>query len=310
MTAADVVLDASAALTRLRAARHPHGRRCTYVALAEALDEPLRIGDQPLARAVARHTGVVVALFDCDRAWLLHPCDPDADVHRVCMERARPGHAGAFGRAVEIASDPELAAVIRTVLDSSHPVRFDPKSARALRPAATERYGIRSMLAAAVYPKMDAPYLFGLDQCSHARVWTPAEERLFQAIGRRLADALDRLSMFRDLRESERKLERSRAELTASRARVLAAGDDARRRIQRDLHDGAQQRLVQTVVTLKLARRALGDAPSPAVDLVEEALSHAARANGELRELAHGILPAALVNGGLRERDPDGRDGT
>jgi signal transduction histidine kinase len=92
----------------------------------------------------------------------------------------------------------------------------------------------------------------------------------------------------------------SRAELAASRARVVAAGDEARRRIERDLHDGAQARMVSTVVTLKLARQALGDATGPAVELVDEALAQAEGANGELRELAHGILPAALSHGGLR----------
>jgi signal transduction histidine kinase len=92
----------------------------------------------------------------------------------------------------------------------------------------------------------------------------------------------------------------SKAELMASRARVVAAGDEARRRIQRDLHDGAQQRLVNMMITLKLARTALGDTAGPAVELVDEALAHAERAHGELRELAHGILPAALSHGGLR----------
>jgi signal transduction histidine kinase len=92
----------------------------------------------------------------------------------------------------------------------------------------------------------------------------------------------------------------SRAELTASRARVVAAGDEARRRIERDLHDGAQQRLVTTVLTLKLARLELGDATGPAVELIDEALTEAEGANRELRELAHGILPGALTRGGLR----------
>jgi signal transduction histidine kinase len=92
----------------------------------------------------------------------------------------------------------------------------------------------------------------------------------------------------------------SRAELMASRARVSAAADEARRRIQRDLHDGAQQCLVNTMITLKLARQALGATAGPAVDLVDEALTHAEGANSELRELAHGILPPALSQGGLR----------
>ena len=92
----------------------------------------------------------------------------------------------------------------------------------------------------------------------------------------------------------------SRAELTASRARVVAAADEARRRIQRDLHDGAQQRLVSTVLALKLALQEIGNLPRPAIELVGEALTHAEAASAELRELAHGILPSALAGGGLR----------
>jgi signal transduction histidine kinase len=92
----------------------------------------------------------------------------------------------------------------------------------------------------------------------------------------------------------------ARAEITASRARIVAAADEERRRVVRDLHDGAQQRLVHTVITLKLARRALEQGDDEAPSLVNEALENAQRANEELRELAHGILPAALTRGGLR----------
>ena len=85
-----------------------------------------------------------------------------------------------------------------------------------------------------------------------------------------------------------------------SRAQVLAAADDARRRVVRDLHDGAQQRLVHTIITLKLARRALGADQADAALLVSQALEEAEEANAELRELAHGVPPAALTRGGLR----------
>nr|WP_221380291.1 GAF domain-containing protein [Actinoplanes polyasparticus] len=93
----------------------------------------------------------------------------------------------------------------------------------------------------------------------------------------------------------------SRAQLIASRARVLSTADETRRRLQRDVHDGAQQRLVHTVITLKLARYSLeqGDMPT-AIDHVEEALKHAHRATDELREIVSGILPAALTRRGLR----------
>jgi signal transduction histidine kinase len=81
---------------------------------------------------------------------------------------------------------------------------------------------------------------------------------------------------------------------------VLAAGDDARRRVVRDLHDGAQQRLVHTIITIKRAQRALHEDRSDAETLLAEALGTAERATAEVRELSHGILPSVLTYGGLR----------
>jgi signal transduction histidine kinase len=92
----------------------------------------------------------------------------------------------------------------------------------------------------------------------------------------------------------------ARSDLAASRARVVAASDNSRRQIERDLHDGAQQRLVHTVLNLEMAREAIGKEPEAVPMLVAEALDHAKEATVELRELAHGILPAVLTHGGLR----------
>jgi PAS domain S-box-containing protein len=92
----------------------------------------------------------------------------------------------------------------------------------------------------------------------------------------------------------------ARAELTASRARIVTSADETRRRIVRDLHDGAQSGLVQTIITLELAMRAQdqGD-DAQARQFLDEALAQARRANGEVRDLAQGILPAGLARGGL-----------
>ncbi|MDA0159946.1 GAF domain-containing protein [Solirubrobacter ginsenosidimutans] len=116
------------------------------------------------------------------------------------------------------------------------------------------------------------------------------------------ADAERRMAGFAELVGIVIATAESRAELSASRARVVAAGDDALRRIRRDLHDGAQRGLVNTIVTLTEARKELEAAgvTGPARELVDEALAHARTANYELRELAHGILPSALTRGGLR----------
>jgi PAS domain S-box-containing protein len=91
----------------------------------------------------------------------------------------------------------------------------------------------------------------------------------------------------------------SGAELAASRRRIVAAADEARRRIERDLHDGAQQRLVSMMLVLRLALMELGDSNRPVAELMEEALADAARGIDELRELARGIHPRILSSGGL-----------
>ena len=90
------------------------------------------------------------------------------------------------------------------------------------------------------------------------------------------------------------------AELRASRARIVEAADDARRRLERDLHDGAQQRLVELALDLRMARSRLDDEPARAPELLDAALRDLDGATRELRELARGIHPAALTEGGLR----------
>jgi len=113
-------------------------------------------------------------------------------------------------------------------------------------------------------------------------------------------DAEERMVKFAELLETAIANADSRDQLISSRARVLSAGDEARRRVVRDLHDGAQQRLVNTIVMLKLAQRACKDEDGAANSPLGDALEQAEQANRELRELAHGIMPAVLTRGGLR----------
>ncbi len=87
-------------------------------------------------------------------------------------------------------------------------------------------------------------------------------------------------------------------ELRASRARLVAAGDDARRRIERDLHDGAQQHLVSLALTLRLARLATEDG-TKAAGFLDAGIDALKLGLAELRELARGIHPAVLTERGL-----------
>jgi signal transduction histidine kinase len=88
-------------------------------------------------------------------------------------------------------------------------------------------------------------------------------------------------------------------ELRASRARIVQASDTARRRLERDLHDGAQQRLVALALDLKLARGKLDKDPAAAAELLDASIQELAEATSELRELARGIHPALLTDRGL-----------
>jgi signal transduction histidine kinase len=108
----------------------------------------------------------------------------------------------------------------------------------------------------------------------------------------------DRLVPFAELAAAAIANAENKAKLTASRARVVATADETRRRVQRDVHDSAQQRLVHTIVTLKLAQQAMAAGRDPAA-LVAEALRNAERASRDLRDVVRGILPAALTRGGL-----------
>jgi PAS domain S-box-containing protein len=284
-------------VTERKRAEEEHQAQLWFLESMDGIDRAIQ-GTSDLEQMMSDVLDVALVTFRCDRAWLVYPCDPEVDSHRVRMERTPPEYIGASGVGVDIPNEPGVASVFRSVLASSGPVRFDPESDCALTQSA-ERFSIKSMIAMAVYPKVDKPYMIGLHQCSHPRVWTPQEERLFHEIGRRLANALDTLLMFRNLRESERKLAGSRAELAASRARIVTAADETRRQIERDLHDGVQQRLV----SLALEQRSAATVVPPELPGLQAQLSRVvdglAGALEELQEISRGIHPAILTHRGL-----------
>ena len=91
----------------------------------------------------------------------------------------------------------------------------------------------------------------------------------------------------------------TRSELMASRARIVAAGDDARRRLERDLHDGAQQRLVSLALELRAAEASLRSDSHPLTDQISDIISSLTGVSEDLREISRGIHPAILSRGGL-----------
>jgi len=219
-------------------------------------------------------------VLDTDRMTVAR-YEPDGTA-TVVADRSKPGLQIPVGTRLTL----EGESVTGEVLRSGRLVRRDSwEGATGSMAALARKMGLR--LAIGV-PILVEGRVWG----SMSAGWTREESPL--------ADVEGRMAQFTELVDTAIANADSRAELTASRARVLAADDDARRRVVRDLHDGAQQRLVHTIVMLKLATQALREGDDAAESLVLEALAQAEEAKAELRELAHGILPWVLTSGGLR----------
>jgi signal transduction histidine kinase len=108
-----------------------------------------------------------------------------------------------------------------------------------------------------------------------------------------------RIGDFADLVATAISNAETRAELTASRARIVAAGDQARRRFERDLHDGAQQRLVSLGLALRAVEAAIPEGQQELRDQLSVVVDGLVGVGTELREISRGIHPAILSKGGL-----------
>jgi signal transduction histidine kinase len=198
------------------------------------------------------------------------------------VDRGGDGPLDLAGSRITLDADTAVALVFRTGL----PARVDDYS--TIRSSVARRVRGRGIRAGVGSPIVVDGRLWGVMVAG-----TRKSERF-------PADTESRMGEFTELLATAISNIQAHADLAASRARIVASADQERRRVVRDLHDGGQQRLVHTVIMLKQARRALQDRDEAAGELVDAALDNAERATTELRELAHGILPAVLTRGGLR----------
>jgi signal transduction histidine kinase len=258
-----ILVDELARLTREQAALR---RIATLVALGRAPAE--------LFSAVADE---VATLLDADGASILH-LEPDGFATLVANGGALD--YGAVGDRWPVEPPMALAAVVRT----RRPARTDSyDQASPDLKARIQRTGIRSSVAT---PIIVEGLLWGGIVASNRHATLPE-------------DSEQRMRNFTEIVATAIANADSRAELAASRARIVAASDEARRRVERDLHDGVQQRLVSLALEVRAAQSVL----PPADSRVRAELSGVVEGlNGtleELREIARGIHPAILSEGGL-----------
>lgn len=130
-------------------------------------------------------------------------------------------------------------------------------------------------------------------------VFTEEDDRVLLELARQVGLALHNVQLDSALQASLDEVRRQAEELRASRARVVATGDAERRRIERNLHDGAQQHLVALAVNLRLAKDIVADDPAGAGEMLDLLADSVKDTIQELRDLAHGIYPPLLVDSGL-----------
>jgi signal transduction histidine kinase len=190
------------------------------------------------------------------------------------------------GAPVALGAQRPVNAALRRLRDSGRHMRCGPADVPLTGPFIAElrRLGIRAAVAVPI--QVDG-HAWGVSVAASqsAKPFPAATEARMVEFAELVATAISNAQR--------------RAELAASRARVIAAADESRRQIQRDLHDGAQQRLVNTIVRLKLAKAML-EPGHPATELVSDALESAEHATSDLRELVSGMMPSALRHAGLR----------
>jgi signal transduction histidine kinase len=158
-----------------------------------------------------------------------------------------------------------------------------------------------------VAPIAHSGELLGMIACERAAdaaPFTDDDDRVLTELARQVGLALHNVQLDTALQASLDELRQTNDELRASRVRIVAAGDAERRKLERNLHDGAQQHLVALAVKLRLAKDAVTDDPADAESMIDEIRGDLQDAIAELRALAHGIFPPLLMSGGLAEALP------
>jgi signal transduction histidine kinase len=155
-----------------------------------------------------------------------------------------------------------------------------------------------------VVPMTNQGELFGLIVVERAELddeLTDEDERVLTELARQVGLAVKNSSLDLALQASLDEVRRANVELQESRARIVATADAERRKIERDLHDGAQQHLVALAVKLRLVQRLAASDLDAALVMLEEARTDVQATVDELRSLAHGIYPPLLMDKGLPE---------
>jgi PAS domain S-box-containing protein len=158
-----------------------------------------------LEQAMKNALDEVLSIFDADRSYFLYPLDPEAPSWHIAIERTKLGYESTQAARTSVPTSPADVTRFKLLLKAQGPLRFGPGSGYSLAEEFGQRFGIRSLMSMAIYPRVGKPWVFGVVQSSYPRVWTDEEARILREIGRRIADGLTSLLIYRESQESEQK---------------------------------------------------------------------------------------------------------
>ncbi|MCK5146148.1 PAS domain S-box protein [bacterium] len=154
-----------------------------------------------LERMLRNVLKVMLDIFECDRAWLLYPADPEAAEYEVAVTRTRAEWKISEGLTLPV--DVEAAEILRIALDNKNPTAFfatrNPKISRQL----LEEFSVKSQLVMPLIPKINKAWLLGIHYCAQEKIWTDDEIRLFHEIGSRITESLNILLFSKELEKSK-----------------------------------------------------------------------------------------------------------
>jgi signal transduction histidine kinase/CheY-like chemotaxis protein len=171
----------------------------------QSVDKLERILHQPshMDQALNRSLEVMLEIFSCSRAYLLHPLELNSKYLNVAYEKSVPEFPGSFSAGGKIPTSSEMLEELHNIQDSSEILLYGINRPIPGRPKWAKRFSIKSVMAIMIYPDHGKPWMLGLHECTHSRIWTEEEKRLFQDIARRMKDALNQMLLYRELMQSE-----------------------------------------------------------------------------------------------------------
>ena len=225
-----------------------------------------------------------VEQLQCDRAYLLHPCDPKASSFRVPMERTVPEWPGAGALNIDVPIDDRIANLFTEVLAADDRAHVIVDMARQF-PDLAEEFHIRSQAFIVIRPDLGSPWLLGVQYCAGFHEPTEVETHILQGISRRVSDALTTWLTHEELLRSEQRY-RSLVDhapeailLANADTKIVEANPAAAVLLGREVSDLLHTRL------LDLRSSALGEQDDPRPAQVRAAVTAAARGETQVVEL-------------------------